>query len=198
MASGSKGKMKERGFFGKIKDKTIGTKEEREEAKRQQAVRSRSSESEYLAVSDSLIVMQLMEAAAQKRKQELYEQRRKQYIEQRRQQRLAQNAYASSSYGGRPGYGGGGYGGSNYGGGPGYGYAGGGATRPYYNQPAYNQPYYQPAYGAPQGDPYLYGGGGGGYGQRRGGGGGNVALPLLGGLAGGLLLADLFAGPGFF
>lgn len=60
-------------------------------------------------------------------------------------------------------------------------------------------------YGPPPGDPYLYGpeyGAGAGYGygygqpRRRGGGlggglGGGSALPVLGALAGGLLLGDL-------
>ena len=34
----------------------------------------------------------------------------------------------------------------------------------------------------------------GGYGSRRRGGGGGIGLPLLGGLAGGLLLGDLLDG----
>ena len=33
-----KGKNKERGFFGKMKDKAIGTKEEREEARRREMI----------------------------------------------------------------------------------------------------------------------------------------------------------------
>ena len=55
-------------------------------------------------------------------------------------------------------------------------------------------------YRPPAGDPYAYGGSGyydsDGYGRRRrygggGFGGGGLALPLLGGLAGGLLLGDI-------
>ena len=69
-------------------------------------------------------------------------------------------------------------------------------------QPSYG--YGQPVYGAPVGSPFGYGGRGRQrYGYDRGGfGGGGLALPLVGGLAGGLLLGDLldggFGGPGFF
>lgn len=37
-ASSSQKAQSQRGFFGKLKDKTIGTKEEREEARRQEAI----------------------------------------------------------------------------------------------------------------------------------------------------------------
>lgn len=69
-----------------------------------------------------------------------------------------------------------------------------------YNQQYRAGPSYQ-RYGPPAGNPYMYGpeyGGeygygygdyGGGYRRRNNGGGG--ALPLLGALAGGLLLGDL-------
>lgn len=77
---------------------------------------------------------------------------------------------------------------------------------PYYDQRSYG--YSQPVYGAPIGSPYGYGGYGSGvrgrqqYGNNSGFGGGGIALPLIGGLAGGLLLGDLldggFGGPGFF
>ena len=58
----------------------------------------------------------------------------------------------------------------------------------------------QPRYGPPPGDPYMYGPAyGGGYGYGYGGYGGyprqrrsnNSALPLLGALAGGLILGDI-------
>lgn len=78
----------------------------------------------------------------------------------------------------------------------------------YANQPQYGSQYgsqYGPQYGpgpAIVGSPY-----GGGYGQygnqrrRQGGGLGGIGLPLLGGIAGGLLLGDLlddgFGGGGF-
>lgn len=76
-------------------------------------------------------------------------------------------------------------------------------------QALYNQQYpggpscQRRRYGPPAGDPYLYGpdyGAGAGYGygygpRRRGlGGGGGSALPLLGALAGGLLLGDIIGG----
>ncbi|KIP12402.1 hypothetical protein PHLGIDRAFT_17567 [Phlebiopsis gigantea 11061_1 CR5-6] len=141
-----------RGFFGKLKDKAIGTKEEREEARRQEA--------------------RLMEQRA--------EQRRRYIEELRRQQQFAQPPRDA-----------------------------------YYDQRSYG--YSQPVYGAPVGSPYGYGRSGirgrqqygynsgfGGRGFGGGGfGGGGVALPLIGGLAGGLLLGDLldgggFGGPGFF
>lgn len=53
----------------------------------------------------------------------------------------------------------------------------------------YAQPYGQSMYGPPVGSPY-------GYGRpvRQGGGYGDLALPLIGGLAGGLLLGDLLGG----
>lgn len=56
----------------------------------------------------------------------------------------------------------------------------------YANQPQYGR---GPMFGAPQ-----YGGGYGSYGPRRrqGGGMGGIGLPLLGGLAGGLLLGEVF------
>ncbi|EEB95027.1 hypothetical protein MPER_06066, partial [Moniliophthora perniciosa FA553] len=106
---------RKRGFFGKLKDKAIGTKEERE------------AERQRIATLQA----------------------------QRRQQMMAQRA----SYG------------------PQYQYA------------------QQPQYGAPHGpSPYGYGpqpGMGMGMGGRRGGlGGGGMALPLLGGMAGGLLLGS--------
>jgi hypothetical protein len=59
----------------------------------------------------------------------------------------------------------------------------------------------QPMYGPPQGDPYAsYGPGyGGGYGYgygapRQGRSMGGSALPLMGALAGGLLLGDILGG----
>ncbi|KAI0815099.1 hypothetical protein BC629DRAFT_1588777 [Irpex lacteus] len=139
-----------RGFFGKIKDKTIGTKEEREEARRQEAL--------------------LMQRRAEERKRLIAEQRRQQEEWLRQQQAAGpsrvsyqqQPVYAApfgSPYG-RAGYGG--YGGqSSYGG---YGYGGG------------------PFGGGPFGN------------QQRRGGAGDLAFPILGGLAGGLLLGDLLGG----
>ena len=82
----------------------------------------------------------------------------------------------------------------------------------YYQPGPYGQPYGQPFggqsygrqyYAAPPGDPYnCYGGyeSYDRYGRRRqnnGFGGGGLGLPILGGLAGGLLLGDLIGG-GFF
>ncbi|KAI0080073.1 hypothetical protein K474DRAFT_1658335 [Panus rudis PR-1116 ss-1] len=135
---------KQRGFFGKLKDKAIGTKEEREEARRQEAL--------------------YMQRLAQEERKLAEEQRK------RRQERLASMGgarYSQSMYGpppGRPF--------APYGCGSGYGRMSGmsGMGR--------------------------IGGYGGGYG-RSGFGGGGVGLPLLGGMAGGLLLADMLDGPGF-
>jgi len=129
---------KRRGFFGKIKDKAIGTKEEREEARRQEAIIQRRR-------------------AEQRRR--AYEEMRRQEEEYRRQQ--AENA------------------------------------RLYYQQqPQYGRSYYAP----PTGDPYGYNNYGGyeSYGRyqhpQQSSGFGGVGLPLLGGLAGGLILGDLLGG----
>jgi hypothetical protein len=106
---------------------------------------------------------------------QLAEQRRRYFEELRRQQRLAEQQRPAGGY----------YGGSQYG-------------------------YGQQMYGAPAGSPYYrgygnspFGGGYGGFGGRQrygngGFGGNNIAMPLIGGLAGGLLLGDLFDGGGFW
>ncbi|KDQ63411.1 hypothetical protein JAAARDRAFT_29443 [Jaapia argillacea MUCL 33604] len=156
-----KGKAKEaqkRGFFGKMKDKAIGTKEEREEAKRQQKI---------------------LDAEREKRRQELMKQRME-MMQQRYGQGYPGQSASSSRYGpptGNP-------------------YAMSMGGNPYYSNGP--DPYGYGGYGG------GYGGGfGGGYGRRRGGGfgGGGLAVPLLGGLAGGLLLGDVldggFGGGGF-
>jgi len=146
---------KSRGFFGKLKDKTIGTKEEREEARRLEALQM----------------------------QQIEEQRRKYYEEMRRQQRQQRQSMPTRQSGYYQQQ-------SQYG----------------YGQPGYGQSMYAAPYGSP------FGGGYGGYGGRQrngnsGFGGGGVALPLIGGLAGGLLLGDVldggfggggFGGGGFF
>ncbi|THV05979.1 hypothetical protein K435DRAFT_849432 [Dendrothele bispora CBS 962.96] len=119
---------RKRGFFGKLKDKAIGTKEEREAEKQRMAMLQ----------------------------------------EQRRQQRLAQQAAFNQQYG-QPQYG-------------------------------YGQPPGQYGHGQPYGAPGPYGQQQFGYGQggRRPGGGmggmGGMALPLVGGLAGGLLLGEALDG----
>ncbi|KAJ7225649.1 hypothetical protein GGX14DRAFT_693588 [Mycena pura] len=117
------GKPEKRGFFGKLKDATLGTKEEREQEKRQKEERRR----------------QLMELR-ERRHQELLAQQAAMYQQQQQQQMM-----------------------------------------------------YQQQYGQPQ-----YGGGGYGPPQRSGGGfgGGGMALPLIGGLAGGLLLGEAMDGFG--
>jgi len=125
-----KGKGK-RGFFGKLKDKAIGTKEEREAYKREQA--------------------------------RLDLERQRQYTEMLNAQR-ARYAQEQALYNER-----------------------------YRAGPSCQR--YGPRYGPPAGDPYVYGpdygaGYGYGYGPRRRNNGGS-ALPLLGALAGGLLLGDL-------
>ncbi|KAF8575505.1 hypothetical protein K439DRAFT_1641343 [Ramaria rubella] len=115
-----KGKAPEkRGFLGKMKDKAIGTKEEREAAKRQR-------ELEY-------------------------------------QEQLARQRAHAAQYGAPP---------QMY---P-------GQFQQYPQQaPQFQQGYGQPMYAQP----------------ARRTGGGNMALPLLGGLAGGLLLGDMLGGDGF-
>jgi len=125
-----------RGFFGKIKDKTVGTKEER------QAARLRE------------------ERFREMRRQALIEENatRRAAMEQQMQQRLQQR---SSFPGQSP-----------------QGYSGG--YQAYPQQGYAPQQFGQPAYAAAA--------------PRRGGMGGGMggmALPLIGGLAGGLLLGDL-------
>ncbi|KAF9076125.1 hypothetical protein BDP27DRAFT_1313934 [Rhodocollybia butyracea] len=125
--SQSKDSKHKRGFFGKMKDKAIGTKEEREAEKLRSA--------------------------------QLHEQRRQQRLEL---QRAQQEAYAQQQ-------------------------------AFYASQARYAPPPQQYGYGG------GYGNGMGGFGgnQRMGGGGmggGGMALPLLGGLAGGLLLGDVLDG----
>ncbi|KZT30694.1 hypothetical protein NEOLEDRAFT_28796 [Neolentinus lepideus HHB14362 ss-1] len=136
---GEKGKQNERGFFGKLKDRAIGTKEEREEHKRQ---------------------MRLIQEQRERQRQELMQQRMEYMRQQYAQGYPGQSAYSS-----------------------------------------------RPVYGPPAGNPYAMNGGygypgyGSGIGRRGGFGGGGMALPLLGGLAGGLLLGDIiddgFGGGGF-
>ncbi|KAG2159713.1 uncharacterized protein EDB93DRAFT_1237008 [Suillus bovinus] len=136
---------RKRGMFGKLKDKTIGTKEEREAHKRQKA-------------------------EERAREEELRREARRRNLEER--------AAYMQQHGGYPPYGG-------------YGYS-----------PDYSGGYSgRSQYGPPVGDPYAYNEGPYGRRSRRGGFGGGMALPLLGGLAGGLLLGDMldggFGGGGF-
>jgi len=122
-------------LFGKLKDKAIGTKEERDARARERAA---------------------AEQAYMRRRQEL--------MVQRQAQMQQMGGGGGGMFG--PGGGAGGYGGR---------------------------------YAAPQ---YAYNGGGGGMmgnggmmGQRRGGGGmGGMAMPLVGGLAGGMLLGEMMDG----
>jgi len=148
--SSKKGKGKaKRGFFGKLKDKAIGTKEEREAHRIEQA---------------------RIELEKKRRYTEMINAQRARYAQE---QALYEQEYARGA-------------------------------------PS------QQRYGPPQGDPYVYGRGpqyGGGYGygygyddyddyggrRRRnrggfGGGGGGSAVPMLGALAGGLLLGDIIGG----
>ena len=72
-------------------------------------------------------------------------------------------------------------------------------TRQRYGPPQGNPYVYGPEYGGGYGYGYGdgYGGRGGGFGGRRNrgfGGGGGGGLPLLGALAGGLLLGDIIGG----
>lgn len=135
---------RKRGMFGKLKDKAIGTKEEREAHKRQKA-EERAREEEMLREA--------------------------------RRRNLEERAAYMQQHGGYPPY--------------------GGSTS--YGYPGYSGGYAPSRYGPPAGDPYAYNRGG--LGGRRGGFGGGMALPLLGGLAGGLLLGDMldggFGGGGF-
>ncbi|KAJ7092589.1 hypothetical protein C8R44DRAFT_816073 [Mycena epipterygia] len=119
-------KPEKRGLFAKLKDKAVGTKEEREQEKRHKAEEKR----------------QMLELR-----------------ERRHQERLAAQA----------------------------------AMYQQQQQQAMYQQQYAPQYGAPQ-----YGGYAPQQQQRSGFGGGGMALPLLGGLAGGLLLGDVLSGDGGF
>ncbi|KAG2350220.1 hypothetical protein BDR05DRAFT_1054365 [Suillus weaverae] len=133
---------RKRGMFGKLKDKAIGTKEEREAHKKQKA-EERAREEELLREA--------------------------------RRRNLEERAAYMQQHGGYPPY--------------------GGSTS--YGYPGYSGGYGPSLYGPPAGDPYAYNGGRygrGGLGGRRGGFGGGMALPLLGGLAGGLLLGDILDG----
>lgn len=178
-----KGKEK-RGFFGKMKDKAIGTKEEREAYKREKArvcsLWLHSPEGGVL-MSFALQVDEERRKAyveAVKRQQAEYQKRQAEYDRQYGGRRTGYNtAYGPPQ--GTPGYGSsafapgnryGSYGG-RYGGG-GYGYSG------------YDNGYGRSGYGNSYGN---------GYG-RSGGGFGGAGLPILGGLAGGLLLGDLLSG----
>ncbi|RDX52033.1 hypothetical protein OH76DRAFT_1470727 [Lentinus brumalis] len=143
----------DRGFFGKLKDKAVGTKEEREARRRE----DRRREEEYM--------------------RQLAEQRRlrQQALEQQRMSSPFGRLGGSSSYGSQ-----------------------------------YGRPFGQPMYAAPAGNPFSMGMGrrpgmfGGGYGGGYGGGMGmggmggmGMGLPILGGLAGGLILGDMLDGPGY-
>jgi hypothetical protein len=138
--SSKKGKEK-RGFFGKLKDKAIGTKEEREAYKKEQAK---------------------IEGERRRQRAEMIRAQRARYAQE--QARYAQQQAA-------------------------------------YNQGQYPAGPYQQRFGPPPGNPYGRGyggyGGGGGYGygydypQRQRG---SSAVPILGALAGGLLLGDLLGG----
>lgn len=139
-AMGVDQKGKKRGFFGKIKDSVIGTKEEREAEERARQERQRLAQERYV------------------RQQELLRQQ-----QQQRQQYGPPHSFGGYG-GGYPGQQGG-YAGPGYGAGP----SGGG----YYNAPSYGPPPMQTS--------------------RRGGGMG-MGLPILGGLAGGLLLGDMLGG----
>ncbi|EIW86848.1 hypothetical protein CONPUDRAFT_161483 [Coniophora puteana RWD-64-598 SS2] len=139
---------RKRGMFSRLKDKALGTKEEREAHKRQQAEERARAEEEY---------------------------------RQARVQNLRARAAAMQQiHQGRP------IGGSAYAGYPGMSGSLGGPSR----------------YGPPGGTPWANDGyPQSAYTRRAGFGGGGMALPLLGGLAGGLLLGDVldggFGGGGF-
>ncbi|KAH8982597.1 hypothetical protein EDB92DRAFT_1893789 [Lactarius akahatsu] len=133
-----KGKEK-RGFFGKLKDKAIGTKEEREAYKKEQA---------------------RIESERRRQHAELIRAQRARYAQE--QARFAQQ-------------------------------------QAMYNQGQYPAGPYQRRYGPPPGNPY--GGYGPGYGTGYGygypsprQGRSSNAVPILGALAGGLLLGDLLGG----
>jgi hypothetical protein len=145
--SSKKGKEK-RGFFGKLKDKAIGTKEEREAYKKEQA----RIENER----------QRQRAEMVRAQRALYAQQQARFAQERAQQQALYNQQypSGSSYQGR----------GRYGPPPGNPYAG-----------------YGPGYGGPG---YGYDN----YPTQRQQRGGSSALPLLGALAGGLLLGDILGG----
>ncbi|KIM85120.1 hypothetical protein PILCRDRAFT_348195 [Piloderma croceum F 1598] len=125
-----------KGVFAKLKDKAIGTKEEREAEKRHRAeVCSHIS-------CDANLKLTSVPCQLHRLRQQQYQERLA-ALQQQRQQQFAGRAYV------------------------------------------------QQMYASPDGAPYQYGGYGGG---RRGGGMGGMGLPILGGLAGGLLLGDMLGG----
>jgi len=144
--SSQKGKAK-RGFFGKLKDKAIGTKEERQAHKKER---------------------ERIERERMRQRAEMLKLQRERYAQQQAQQR----ALYSQGYAGPSSY-------------------------PRYGPPPGNPYAYDPygGYGYGGGGGYGYGGGGGyGYGYPRGRSRGSSAVPILGALAGGLLLGELIGG----
>jgi hypothetical protein len=162
---------KKRGFFGKMKDKAIGTKEEREAYKREMARVSTSPRGQVLA-SDAHRCIQI-EAERRKHREEALRLQRIEYQKQQEEYARQQAQFASQ----RQQY---------------YQQAG-----PSQYQQQYGPPPGMP-YGYGQSQYYQrqqsgFGGRGLGGGSFGGGGfgGAGAGLGLLGGLAGGLLLGDL-------
>lgn len=149
---------KKRGFFGKLKDKAIGTKEEREAHRKAVAARRKEEERLYYERRDAMLARRMQE---QENERAAYEK--------------AGVAWDGGRYGGgyNSGYG------NSYGGGYQQGRYGP-PTMNAYGGPTYQDPY---AYGS---SPYYGRQQRGGYGG--GGGGGGLATSLIGGAVAGLLL----------
>jgi len=150
--SSRKGKEK-RGFFGKLKDKAIGTKEEREEYKKEQA---------------------RIESERQRQRTEMIRVQQARYAQEQARFRQQQSMYNQGQYPAGP------------------------HQRRFRPPPGDPFTGYAPGYGYGYGNGYGNYGNGLGYGRGYGGYGGgssnNSALPILGALAGGLLLGDLLGG----
>ncbi|KAF8284628.1 hypothetical protein DL93DRAFT_2092300 [Clavulina sp. PMI_390] len=90
---------KKRGFFGKLKDKALGTKEEREAARKERERRRKEEERLYYERRDAMMAARQQQMEVQRA---AYEERQRRYAEQQ-QQYYQQAGYApQGQYYGRP------------------------------------------------------------------------------------------------
>ena len=157
---------RKRGLLAKLKDKTIGTKEEREAHRKQKEEEREAHKKQKEEEREAHRKQKEAEREAYRKWKAEERAREEEELREARRRNLEERAAYMQRHGGYPPYG-------EYGGYPGYngGYSG--------------------MYGPPVGDPYAYNSRRTG---RTGFGGGGMALPLLGGLAGGLLLGDILDG----